>query len=238
MTRQTSDMITLIEQKFEEFKISILNELKNDFSSFVADQREQFDSYLSDKKAEFVNNTEQALSILALQDHVAKLNKQRETLLVKIDALEQYQRRNSVRLYGVPTVAKETSEMVLKKVFEIVSEAKLPIPENSIERAHRVGLAKKGDDDIETQPIIVKFNNFGHRTSFYNARKNLNIGVSLDLTKEMLSLLTRARERVKTVEEIKFVYADINCRLRVFTVAKKHLAFDSMEDLEEIIGKL
>ena len=64
------------------------------------------------------------------------------------------------------------------------------------------------------------------------------VGVSLDVMKARLTQLKRACELVKDVDGIKFASSDINCRLRVLTEAGRHLTFDSMEDLDEIINNL
>ena len=69
--------------------------------------------------------------------------------------------------------------------------------------------------------IIVRFNNFHYRTRFYKAKKDIieKVGVSLEFTKTLLTLLKRARELVKDVDGIEFAYSDINCRLRVLKEA-------------------
>ena len=50
---------------------------------------------------------------------------------------------------------------------------------------------------------------------FYRARKEIGVMVRLDLTKKRYALLSEAVKLVKENSEVKFVYADINCRLWV-----------------------
>ena len=76
------------------------------------------------------------------------------------------------------------------------------------------------------------------RTIFYRARKERNVGVFLDLTKFRLDKLNKARDLVKNVSSVKFVYSDINCALRVLTESGKHVAFKSLDDLKKIISDL
>ena len=52
---------------------------------------------------------------------------------------------------------------------------------------------------------------------FHHGRNNLkrNVKVKLDLTKKRYSIFTEAMQLVKNTEAVKFVMADINCRLKV-----------------------
>ena len=51
---------------------------------------------------------------------------------------------------------------------------------------------------------------------FYQARKNLpKNGVHLDLTQERFRLYQKAKDLVKSKESVKYVYVDVNCRLKV-----------------------
>ena len=99
---------------------------------------------------------------------------------------------------------------------------------------------KVGDNGITTQPIIVRFNTFRDRTKFYKKRKYIpeKFGVVLDLTKERSELLKEARVLIQNVNTIKFAYADINCNLRVFTTSGKHLFFESISVLHDIISQM
>ena len=80
-------------------------------------------------------------------------------------------------------------------------------------------------------PFALKFN---------KARKELNSNVSvhLDLTKIRYAILKEARQIVENNEKIKFVYADINCRMKVHPVVGKECFFDSCKELREIIDSL
>ena len=52
---------------------------------------------------------------------------------------------------------------------------------------------------------------------FYHSRKNLkcNVKVKLDLTKKRYLFFTEPMQLVKNNEAVKFVMADITCRLKV-----------------------
>ena len=69
----------------------------------------------------------------------------------------------------------------------------------------------------------------------YKQRKQIkNVKIRLDLTKvRRFSLLKKAREKIENNDKVKFVYADINCRLRLHPTTGKDCFFDTLEDIEK-----
>ena len=55
------------------------------------------------------------------------------------EELEQYGRRLCLRIDGVPTVKNESSDDVLEFTEFLFIEAKVAVPDNVLDRAHRVG---------------------------------------------------------------------------------------------------
>ena len=195
------------------------------------------------------NNDELSESVEAIKKHVQTLNAEnmamREAnniLKIELEDLQQYVRRPNLRIFGINVEENETSRDVATKVKEMISDANIEIPDDALDRAHRIGRTKEDEDGNVTQPIIVRFSTFRDRTIVYKARKDIkskfNCGVSLDLTKSRLGILNRAREMVENVDGIDFVYSDINCNLRAFTKNREHLKFDNIYDLEIIIENM
>ena len=92
------------------------------------------------------------------------------------------------------------------------------------------------DSEIKTQPIIVRFGTFRHRTLFYRSRKILkNKSVQLDLTKKRYSILKEARKKVEGNDRVKFVFADINCRLKVKFSDNTEKFFQDIQELDNIL---
>ena len=114
-----------------------------------------------------------------------------------------------LRIKNTKKQEKESSGKVLEAVKCLFSEASINISDACIDRAHRVS---RTDDTV-----IVRFTTFRHRTLFYRKRKELKNGVKvhLDLTKARLNLLIKASKYVNTLSNVGFVYADINCRLKI-----------------------
>ena len=124
-----------------------------------------------------------------------------------------------------------------ERVKGILNDAGIQLPEYAIDRAHRIGNTKEDGKSNITQPIIVRFTSFRARTVLYKARKSIKnkfkYDVSLDLTK---SLLIKSSEIVENIENIHFVYNDINCNLRALTAEGKNVRFNSICDLQNVIA--
>ena len=59
--------------------------------------------------------------------------------------------------------------------------------------------------------------------------------ISLDLTKRRLELLKSAREIVKSFDFVDFVFADINCQLKIKFKNNKFVHFESEAELNELL---
>ena len=114
----------------------------------------------------------------------------------KIDDLEQYTRRSSLRIHGVP---EERGENVEDKLLNIFSEKLgITITPECVDRCHRVGPIRNGTDTRKktVRPVIVKFTSYKFRDSVYRSKSKLKgtkLVVSEDLTSTKYSLLTAAR---------------------------------------------
>ena len=222
------EVVELLDEKLATLKTDIVNEIKE--SVF-----ETFHELLNEKDQQIIRLESQ---VAMLQMHVANLKQTHDT---KIDELEQYGRRLCLRIDGVPHKEVETSGEVLKVVKEKIKEAKVDIPDVVIDRAHRIGAPYVDDTSkIKHQSIIVRFTTFRHRTMLYLRRKKLsgNVKIKLDLTKSKYNLLKYARDRVKNLENVDFVYADINCRLKVKMKDKSEYFFNSSDELIDLVDPI
>ena len=88
------------------------------------------------------------------------------------------------------------------------------------------------------QSIIVRFTTFRYRTLLYTNHKKIKSSarIRLDLTKDRYNLLVSARKRVNNCPKANFVYADINCRLKVKLAHESHKFFKSIEELNGILS--
>ena len=140
------------------------------------------------------------------QDLVQK-NKDLEKRLSEVergnDSLEQYSRRNSLRISGYHESPNENTDNI---VMSIARELDVQLDDHDIDRSHRVG--RLGQKNFNGQPkhrdIIVKFSTYNARHRFYSKRKNLHdidrfkgVFFNEDLTKSRSKLLFEARTLVR-----------------------------------------
>ena len=208
------DFNTMMGKKLNEFKSSIISE-------FIENMKVLIQSEFENTIQKHQNQLEQVSSTVAmLQQHVTDLKKEnsnfqektridRQDLEKYCEENEHYSRHLYLRIKNLKKQENESSEEVLEEIKCLFSEASINIPDACIDRAHRVS---KTDDTV-----IVTFTTFRHRTMFYRKRKELKNGVKvhLNLTKARLNLLIKGRKYVKNLSNINFVYADINCQLKI-----------------------
>lgn len=128
--------------------------------------------------------------IKELEKHVSDLD-------MNCDSLEQYSRRNSVRVYGI--VEKEFENPVDVALDLINNKLKIDMNMSALDRVHRIG--KKKNDAV--RPLIVKFATYRERNRVYRAKQRLKsdnterIFLNEDLTRKRSLLLYQARQLKK-----------------------------------------
>ena len=164
-----------------------------------------------------------------------------ENAAVLANSVEQYTRRESVRIHGLSKQQTDSPAAITECVKDIHSKLGLQFDENKIERAHRVGAASD-----RGYSIIVKFKSFKDKAVLYKARPKPIDGVpntakfriALDLTKSNYDLLKQARAKCDHIPAVKFVCADMNCSLVLRTTAGDMKYFKTIEHLNTILEKL
>ncbi|KAK3907904.1 Protein unc-13-like protein C [Frankliniella fusca] len=124
------------------------------------------------------------IELKAKDDKIRQLESFVET---KLDELEQYGRRNNLRIFGVPERAEEDTDSI---VVDVASKMGIVLDPSLIDRSHRVG-----NRDSQQRPIIVKFVGYGPRGKMFGAKKELKhtkITVREDLTVRRLKILKEA----------------------------------------------
>ena len=139
----------------------------------------------------------------------------------RLDDAEQYSHRACLRIHGIPLPKKaEFAIDCIRKVKEVFKEIEVTVPDEAIDRAHRIGGKFKDYDTGEVrQAMIVKFLTWKHRTAVYKGRKKSeDKKILLDLTAKRAKLLKFAREKTESDDHIDFVFTDINCRVGLKTM--------------------
>ena len=109
----------------------------------------------------------------------------------KIDDLEQYQRRQCLRIFGIEEKTSEDTDQI---AMEVAQKIGVQLNVNDIDRSHRVGRSDTG----RPRPIIVKFVSYRKRSEVFRNKKSLKgsaITLREDLTKTRYKLLREAIEK-------------------------------------------
>ena len=89
------------------------------------------------------------------------------------DELEQYTRKNSVEICGIPESAYESTEKAVLKIYEALNVAISPEDIEITHHLNRKGVEKR------IRPIIVKFISHKVKSKLYKSRAKLKGAVSL-----------------------------------------------------------
>ena len=101
------------------------------------------------------------------EEKIKGLQKQVEELKVTADKQEQYSRRNSLRIFGLPETEHEgASEVALQ-----LTNNDLGLDITTIDRAYRVG--RQNTERTSPRPILVKFATYKDREAVYKRKKNI-----------------------------------------------------------------
>ena len=215
---QNSELIQVITLKFNELKQDMITEIKFliqlEVEKVVKKQKEEFHE-----------------TVLKLQEEIT-------TLDLKKDDLEQYGRRVCVRIDDVPVESEETADSVYEKVGEFFRKACPDIPVSCIYRTHRIGFEYKScRNKKKFCSIIVCFMNFRHRAMFHRNRKRLkDARIKLDLTRRRYRILKDAIDLAKEHPDLDYVFADVNCRLKIVFKDGTSNFFNDIDNLKSMIN--
>lgn len=116
------------------------------------------------------------------------------------DRLQQYTRRESVRIWGVKTVAGEKAEDVEKRALDIIHDAGVDCTPDDLQAVHRVGKEDKG-----SKAILVKFVSRRKRRELMKAKKALKEKEGYDkiyINDDLTPLRSRLLGYIKKLEHV------------------------------------
>ncbi|XP_060578456.1 uncharacterized protein LOC132735517 [Ruditapes philippinarum] len=182
----TKSDISLIRQVV----IDTVNEMKEQFLSSLVKRLEILEGSVHDQASETdqlkkdLKNKQNELDEIKdkMQCIRDRVRRETETNDRVLNDLEQYSRRNNIRIYGVPGDSeKQSSQETTTKVVSLLNEKlSMSITEENIDIAHRLGQYKGKD-----RPVIVKFVRRQVKNEVFEKIKRLkttNIFINHDLT--------------------------------------------------------
>ena len=142
-----------------------------------------------------VDNDKKTTEIAKLNATIKEQNTRLNNIDNKLNAEEQYSRRNCLRLFGYPEKPNENTDNIMIELAN--NTLKVDLSLDDIERSHRVGPKKEpGEKGGKPRGIIIKFKSYRKRIEVLKNRRKLkgtkNVIVE-DLTAKNQSLLNEAR---------------------------------------------
>lgn len=225
-------------------KTQQLNDCLEDFKKEVLGRIGDLEDKLTEKEKII---DESAKTIARLDSELKIVRNALDLVKRHADDNEQYSRRCSLRVNGVPVKDSENVKEILKDCYQHVG---VEFDASDIDRAHRVGKATfDKSKKIMTQPILVKYKCWDSKLRFYKARPKFEgksrggkpvarrFTVSSDLTTRRYNLLKYARETLASGNyDVKYVFADVNCSLAVRLPNDNLRFFETKENFHKLIG--
>lgn len=164
---EKSEILDLIKETLTNFKTDIIASVSEEINKKLEQKLEQVFGTVENK--------------------ISRMFEECIILRNKMDSLEQYTRRNSIRLFGVP---EQENEDTLKLVKEILTE-KMELPETCclIDRCHRLkskNASKNNATNARPNAIIIKFMSYNAKMSV-NQRKKALKGTGWVITDDLTS---------------------------------------------------
>ena len=201
-----------VTRAMDEFKLNFLDSLKDESIA---------EHLISINKRSFKELSESVIGlnliIKNLKEHITTrdkridyLEKENKTLNIKVDDQEQYTRRASIRIFGVPESTTGSSDDKVLQLCNTHMKLDPPMQLEEIEVSHRAGRSPQqtgGAPSVPTGPraILVKFVSRRTKARVMQAKKNLRnvtregndfpnpVYVSDDLTPRRAKLAYEAR---------------------------------------------
>lgn len=215
INQKLNNVITKDDSSLKSMMKEVVREMKEELLKSVIGRIEKLECKLFEKQAEN-DNLKQEIKILRAEleqtkDDNQKLMKEnekgRQTIEGSLNSLEQYGRRNNIRISGITDKAQETAEESTRLVVEILNR-KMPnlgLKIQDIDIAHRIGKYKKEGN----RQIIVKLHSRIKKQQIMREKKSLksdSVYISEDLTKINQEVFKSVRTKLKDVVASAWTY--------------------------------
>lgn len=177
-----------------------------------------------------------------LEERVVMLEGDNVKLRSRINALERYERGDSLEFHNVPVTESEDTEKLIVKIGDVMG---VKLTANDISSAYRLPV-KKDKPNSGLPRIYVKFTRRKLRRLLYAVRSkkpvtHTNLGhqtrgkiyIHEHLSKEQSDLYYQAKDKVKS-ESFKYLWTQDNRIFVRYSDSSKRIAIDCPSDLDKI----
>lgn len=149
----TLENIQILLEKMKEEILQGQNKIESDLGKAINDCQERIseNNKLIESQKKLIE--EQQNAIFTLQQENNRLRSQVKVMSDRQTDLEQYSRRNTLEIFGLPEERNESSDVLKKKVMEVGAALGAEFSEEAIDACHRIG----GGNNRPTSGILVKF---------------------------------------------------------------------------------
>ena len=152
----------------------------------------------------------------------------------KMDDFEQFSRKQNLRLEGIPVEDGDSPLKIMELIKNETRELNLVVCGDNFDRCHRIG-PKYTVNGVTHQSVLLKLALWRTRDTLYRHRKKFTFKLFPDLTARHKELLSFCREVIassigKNPLPIDYVFADLNCRLKVKSSDGRFLSFNSRSE--------
>ena len=148
-----------------------INELKVLLESIKSELGNKIDVLVAKLDEKDRRIVELETKVNALEEKAAYNDTRYNLLECRLDDSEQYSRRTSLRINGIPYNGNETSEESLQKVKGEIEKLGVKLDACEFDRAHRVGYkTDREGNPMNSRQMIVKFTTFRARSIVYRNR--------------------------------------------------------------------
>ena len=166
----------------------------------------------------------------SMTSKLAKVQRQCLPNKYENDKMEQYSRRENLRIFGINEEANETEDVLEAKVIELAGDIGVEIKPDDISVAHRMGKPREGG-----RPVIVRF---CHRKKKYemmrNKKKLKGRQRKVYINDDMTSLRAKMMKLVKEQEVVKNVSTRDGSILAWLHSGGKPVVINTPDDLQKV----
>ena len=197
------------------------------------------DEIIASLRQEMKEMQERLEAVEAMVAVTAKVNTE---LAKEVDRLEQYGRRHSIVIRGIPPKEEESNDQLKESVKKAIGELGLKEEFNrDFDKTHRIGPVLTTQHG-KRQDVIVRFKSHATRYNVYRKRKELKtktLRITPSLTKSRRKLLSTARAEFESHEDVNFIFVnehgDTKVRFHEKFKGKYVYDFSSIEELRKLM---
>lgn len=174
---------------------------------------------------------------LRQQSEASPASSQNRDAMDAVDRLEQYGRRENVRIYGLEETPRENTTL---KVIELAADMGVQLKADDISISHRLPISRRRQGADAKKPVIVKFVRRSSKEQLMRKKKELRNKESrrrVFIEEDLTPLRSRIFRAVKAEENVKTAWSidgRINFIRRAHDGREEKVVIDGLKDMAKL----